>query len=104
MQDQNVAVIAAHGGCYAFKLEGSDKVWRIPLAGSLPLKKARRLAAMVDSANASEIEQLDAVIALFDDLCPGLTDEVRSDQLKEIMEGWSAASGIEPGESRGSAD
>ena len=96
MAKNGFAVIGSHKKTWDFRLEGSKKVWSLPLLSSLPVKAARSIASIGDG---SEIEQLDKLIELFDGLCPGLTDVANGDQLAEIIGEWAEASGITPGES-----
>ena len=95
------AVIGGAHEAFKFQLAGSGKVWSIPLAGSLNVKLARDVAK---TARVPEEERLDAMVDVFDRLCPGLTDEVTADELTEVIQLWSEASGITPGESATSSD
>lgn len=97
----NLTVIPGLRKNWKFKLAGCDKVWSLPMLGSLPARDARRLNGL---AEASDLEQLDACFELFDRYCPGLVDEVSLDELTEIVNAWRAASGIGVGESPASSD
>lgn len=95
------AVIASARNEWRFQLEGSRKVWALPLMGSLPAKKARMLSGL---ASADEQDALGLFVDLIEELAPGLADQVTLDQLREVIEGWQEASGISAGESQGSFD
>ena len=95
------SVIGAPARVWKFKVAGSGKTWSLPLVGSLPVKRARDIAALT---KLPEAEQLDAAIAIFDELCPGLTDVLTSDSMNAVVAAWAAASGITPGESPTSSD
>lgn len=100
--ENSATIIKAARKEWAFQLAGSDKVWTLPLMGSLPVGLARKVAKMPEAM--TEAQMLDAAFDLFDELCPGLTDVVTSDQLAEIMLGWREASQVSPGESQASSD
>lgn len=91
-----IATIGEQAAEFNFRLAGSEKVWRLPLMGSLPVKTARRLARLSDAGEGSDM--FDAAIEVFDELCPGLTDEVTMSQLTEVMRAWNEASGVSVGE------
>lgn len=99
---ENLTVISAPAREWRFQLVGDERVWSLPLMGSLPIATARKLAKMVDIA--TEVEMIDAACDLFDEVCPGLIAAVTADQLTEILWGWREASGVEPGESPASSD
>ena len=99
---EEITKIKADAGKWMFQLSGSEKVWSMPLMGSLPVKTARDVSKLAE-VNA-KTDMLDAAISLFDELCPGLTDVVTTDQLAEVMTAWKDASGIAPGESQASSD
>ena len=99
---KNTTIISVAPREWRFQLSGSDKVWSLPLMGSLPLAVARKVAKMVGLDDESAM--IDAAFDLFDELCPGLVDAVTTDQLAAIMVGWKEASSIEPGESQASSD
>lgn len=88
-------------GDFAFQLEGGDAVWRLPLLGSLPVSKAR---CIMGAESGTSMEQLEAVLDLMDELCPGLTDELTVQGVSDVLSAWSEASNITVGESRSSSD
>lgn len=95
------AVIGRAEKAFRFQLSGSEKVWSLPLIGTLPIKLARDISKIT---TLDGNEQLDTMIDVFDGLCPGLTDVVSGDELNEIITLWCEASGITPGESQTSSD
>lgn len=100
-KNKTYQVIGEESKEWCFKLNGSEKLWRMPLLGSLPLKTARRL--MHSKAN-DETEMIDAATDLLDEICPGLTDELTVSGLMEVVSAWGEASGILLGESRSSSE
>ena len=99
---EEIKLIDAPAREWKFQLAGSEKVWALPLMGSLPISQARDIARLADAK--TEGEMLDASFELFERLCPGLCETVTTDQLAAILTGWREASGINPGESRASSD
>ncbi len=95
------AVIGRVEETFKFQLNGSKKVWSLPLIGTLPIKLSRDISKI---SKLDDAEQLDRMIDVFDELCPGLTDVVSGNQLNEIITLWCDASGITPGESPTSSD
>ena len=98
---EKTTVINAPVRAWRFQLAGSEKVWTLPLMGSLPIGTARRMMRLADVE--TESEMIEAACTIFDELCPGLIDTVTSDQLLAIMRGWQEASGMTPGESQASS-
>lgn len=86
---------------FQFKLEGSKKVWGLPLLSRLQLSEVRKLRDVPEGDDAAA---LDAVADILDRHCPGLTDIIGIDEMGALMEMWYGASGITLGESSASAD
>lgn len=99
---EEIAKIGSAAREWRFQLAGSDKVWSLPLMGSLPVKTSRDVAKLAEVK--TNAEMLDAAISMFDALCPGLSDVVTTDQLADVMVSWQEASGIAPGKSQASSD
>ena len=98
-----VSTIGAAKRVWRFQLAGDEKVWELPLVGSLNVKQAMTFRKLGKSAG-DEDAMLDVAIELFDALCPGLVDALTVDQLGEVMRGWQDASGMAVGESRASSE
>lgn len=89
----NLKVIESEQERFNFKLERSDETWEVPLIQDLPIKQVRTLSKIADSDDG-----VDAIIGLFDELAPGLTDIATQRELSLVMEAWSDASNISVGE------
>lgn len=89
----NLKVIESEQESFRFKLERSDETWDVPLIQDLPIKQVRSLSKVADSDDG-----IDAIIDLFDELAPGLTDIATQRELSLVMEAWSDASNISVGE------
>ena len=101
----NVSVIGSPRKVWRFQLAGDDKVWEIPLMGSLTISQARALYEVSKTLDITdEGKAIDSAASVIEELCPGLIDTVTSDQLVEIIAGWRAASGQVAGESQASSD
>lgn len=98
-----ISTIGAAKKVWRFQLAGDDKVWELPLIGSLNVKQAMTFRKLGKSA-LDEDSMLDVAIELFEALCPGLVDALTVDQLGEVMLGWQAASGMAVGESQASPE
>lgn len=110
---------------FEFKVNGSKKIWKLPLRQYLPVNLAERmtknglkLAKFKDELEhiqqatlAGEnvdlpegfdtdliVELKDAQAALFDRFCPGLYDVANEDELNQIMNEWARVSNISMGE------
>lgn len=87
-------IIAAENDTFTFRLERDlDTDYTLPLLQDLPVKAMRQLA----KADGDDID-VDAVLDLFDSLCPGLTDVATQREMALIMEAWSDASNVSLGE------
>lgn len=91
--NSNLKVIESEQESFSFKLERSDETWEVPLIQDLPIKQVRTLSKIADSDDG-----VDAIIGLFDELAPGLTDIATQRELSLVMEAWSDASNISVGE------
>lgn len=98
-----ISTIGAARKVWRFQLAGDEKVWELPLIGSLNVKQAMTFRRLGRSAG-DEDAMLDVAVELFDALCPGLVDALTVDQLGEVMLGWQGASGMTAGESQASSD
>lgn len=98
-----ISTIGAAKKVWRFQLAGDEKVWELPLIGSLNVKQAMSFRKL-GKASVEEDAMLDAAVELFDVLCPGLVDALTVDQLGEVMRGWQEASGMAVGESRASSE
>lgn len=98
-----VSTIGAAKKVWRFQLSGDEKVWELPLIGSLNVKQAMAFRKIGKSA-LDEDAMLGVAIELFESLCPGLVDALTVDQLGEVMLGWQAASGTAVGESQASSE
>ena len=98
-----VSTIGAARKVWRFQLTGDEKVWELPLIGSLNVKQAMTFRKLGRSA-LDEDAMLDVAIELFESLSPGLVDALTVDQLGEVMRGWQEASGMAVGESRASSE
>ena len=83
-----------------FQLAGNDKVWRLPTLDSLPMKRVLKLNSLVSTDD--EAQQV--AIDLFDELCPGLTDELTLGEFKQVFDAWAGASSVSMGESQASPE
>ena len=84
-----------------FKLAGSERVWEMPTLDSLPMKKA---LALSDIDPSSDREAQNAVMALMDELCPGLTDEITLGECKQIFNMLTEVSSVSLGEYQASPE
>lgn len=100
---ETVSTIGAARKVWRFQLAGDEKVWELPLIGSLNVKQALKFRELGKSAGDEEA-MLTVAIDLFDALCPGLIGALTVDQLGEVMLGWQEASGMAVGESRASSE
>lgn len=98
-----VSTIGVARKVWRFQLAGDEKVWELPLIGSLNVKQAMTFRRLGKSA-LDEDAMLDVAIDLFESLCPGLVDALTVDQLGEVMLGWQEASGMAVGESQASSE
>ena len=102
---ETIQTISAPKKVWRFQLAGDEKVWEIPLVGSLNVEQAMKFRKLgksaVDALN--EDSMLEVAIDLFDSLCPGLVGALTVDQLGEVMLGWQEASGMAVGESSASS-
>ena len=89
----NLKVITSEQERFNFKLDRSEETWDVPLIQDLPIKQVRSLSKVADSDDG-----VDAIIDLFDELAPGLTDIATQRELSLVMEAWSDASNISVGE------
>ena len=93
----NIVSIGCAAKEFRFTLAGSERVWSIPLMTSLPVRQAAKIAKLAKSTSIET--QTDALVELFDTVCPGLIDEISIDQAGEVLRAWGKASGVTPGES-----
>lgn len=100
---ETISTIGAAKKVWRFQLAGDEKVWELPLIGSLSVKQALKFRELGKSAG-DEDAMLTAAVDLFDALCPGLVAALTVDQLGEVMLGWQEASGMAVGESRASSE
>ena len=98
-----ISTIGAAKKVWRFQLAGDEKVWELPLIGSLNVKQALKFRELGKSAGDEEA-MLTVAVDLFDALCPGLVSALTVDQLGEVMRGWQEASGMAVGESRASSE
>lgn len=98
-----ISTIGAARKVWRFQLAGNEKVWEIPLIGSLNVKQAMSFRKLGKSS-IEEDAMLDAAVDLFDALCPGLIEALTVDQLGEVVRGWQDASGMAVGESQASSE
>ena len=98
-----ISTIGAAKKVWRFQLTGDEKVWELPLIGSLNVKQAMTFRKLGKSAG-DEDAMLDVAMDLFESLCPGLVDVLTVDQLSEVMFGWQGASGMAVGESQASSE
>lgn len=80
---------------FCFQLAEGGKVYRMPALGSLPLKSVRELMKLKGTDDA---EALDAVSAILDRYCKGLSAKLTLDQFNAVLDEWFAASGVTLGE------
>lgn len=99
----SISTIRAARKVWRFQLTGDEKVWELPLIGSLNVKQAMTFRKLGKST-LDEDAMLDVAIELFESLCPGLVESLTVDQLGEVMRGWQDASGMTVGESQASSD
>lgn len=98
-----VSTISAARKVWRFQLAGDDKIWELPLIGSLNVKQALKFRDL--GKRAGDVEAMLTVsVELFDALCPGIVDALTVDQLGEVMRGWQEASGMTVGESQASPE
>ena len=100
---ETISTIGAARKVWCFRLAGDEKVWELPLIGSLNVKQAMKFRKLGKSAGDEEA-MLDVAMDLFETLCPGLVESLTVDQLGEVMRGWQDASGMAAGESQASSD
>lgn len=99
---ETIQTISAPKKVWRFQLAGDDKVWEIPLVGSLNVEQAMKFRKLGKSALDEDV-MLEVAIDLFESLCPGLVGTLTVDQLGEVMRGWQEASGMAVGESSASS-
>lgn len=97
-----ISTIGVAKKVWRFQLAGDEKVWELPLVGSLNVKQALKFRELGKSAG-DEDTMLTVSVDLFESLCPGLVDALTVDQLGEVMRGWQEASGMAVGESSASS-
>lgn len=97
-----ISTIGAAKKVWRFQLAGDEKVWELPLVGSLNVSQALKFRELGKSAG-DEDAMLTVSVELFEALCPGLVDALTVDQLGEVMRGWQEASGMAVGESSASS-
>ena len=90
MANSKYKLIDSKKGAFKFKVDGSDKLWSLPLIDCLPVKSAMRLRDSGDG--------IEGAVALIDELCPGLTDVLTLDGMTQLFDAWNEASGISAGE------
>lgn len=85
---------------FCFRVQGSKKVYKLPLLGYLPAKYFRQIKAVIgsDATDAAALEAADVVLDIFDAYCPGLTDTMSLAEMSAISSEWQKASGIGLGE------
>lgn len=85
---------------FAFKIEGDNKLYNLPLMQYLPIKIVRDLGHISAKEDGDEknIEMLDFMIAILDRYAPGLTDDLTQSDMGTIFEAWSDASETNMGE------
>lgn len=93
---ENMKTIDRQNGTFNFKLEGTEKVWKLPLLSCLPISAVKKLRGV---ETGDDNAALDAVCDIVERYCPGLTDTVGIGELGEITRLWYEASGITLGES-----
>lgn len=98
-----ISTVGAAKKVWRFQLAGDEKVWELPLIGSLNVKQAMSFRKL-GKASIDEDAMLEAAVELFDALCPDLVEALTVDQLGEVMRGWQEASGMAAGESRASSE
>jgi hypothetical protein len=76
---------------FEFKLEGSDRVYSVPLLKFLPAKSVQ---AFEDGKELRGI-----LLAADDPATRAALEDLDGDQLGALAEAWSAESGVTPGES-----
>lgn len=102
---ENVSIIGSPRRVWRFQIAGDDRVWEIPLMGSLTISQARAMYEVSKTLDlADEGKAIESAASVIEGLCPGLIDAVTSDQLTEIVAGWRAASGRAAGESLASSE
>lgn len=70
---------------FDFKLEGEEKIYRIPLAANMPYST---LKAMND---AEEDNRFDIQIDMLREYMGDVVDELTAGELSDILKAWSAA-------------
>ena len=85
---------------FAFKIEGDNKLYKLPLMQYLPIKIVRDLGHISAKEDGDEknIEMLDFMIDILDRYTPGLTDDLTQSDMGTIFEAWSDASETNMGE------
>ena len=97
-----ISTIGAARKVWRFQIAGDEKVWEVPLIGSLNVEQAMKFRKLGKSALDEDV-MLEVAIDLFESLCPGLVGTLTVDQLGEVMRGWQEASGMAVGESSASS-
>lgn len=77
---------------FTFKVEGSEEVYKVPFAASMPMKVLRTL----DGTFTSQVEMLRLYMG-------DVVDDLTAGTLTEILKGW-AAEGKEQGASVGESE
>ena len=81
---------------FSFQLEGSETVYNIPLAASMPTKTIK----LIDNGFSSQVEMLRVYLG-------DMVDELTAGTVKDIVTAWMEASkdvGASVGESKASSD
>lgn len=102
MSDE-ITVIGGERKELCFQLAGSDKLWHVPLMGSMSAAQVLRFRKLGKSAGDIDT-MLDVASDLFDSLAPGIMDALTLDQLAEVWTLWQEASGMTVGESKASPE
>ena len=102
MSDE-ITVVGGERKEFCFQLAGSDKVWHVPLMGSMSAAQILRFRRLGKSAGDMDA-MLDVASELFESLAPGVMDALTLDQLAEVWTAWQRASGITVGESQASPE
>lgn len=79
---------------FDFKLEGSDKVYSIPLLSQLPLERIRQASNLKKDSN----DSFDFINGIFEEHAKGLIETLNSEQYTMLIEGYFEASSINLGE------
>lgn len=89
---ENKALIASESGeRFAFALEREpERVFELPLVQDLPARQVQKLAGAQDDGT--------VMFDLLDALAPDLLDVATQRELAAILDAWSEASQVTPGE------